>query len=90
MKARRRYAPGDDHGRLSTRAVDQLMDELATHADIIDEAGALALSTRICGHALPIQADLEDAAATSPPTSRAPPTWADSIAVKEDAPSTAN
>ncbi|MGW5160496.1 hypothetical protein ACWEPN_33925 [Nonomuraea wenchangensis] len=58
MKARGRYAPGDDHGRLSTRAVDQLMDELATNADIIDEAGTLALSTHICGHALPIQADL--------------------------------
>ncbi|GAA0966994.1 hypothetical protein GCM10009555_010090 [Acrocarpospora macrocephala] len=31
-------------GRLSARAVDQLMDELAADADILDDAGALALS----------------------------------------------
>lgn len=34
-------------GRLSTRAVDQLVDELATDADILDDAGALALSAHI-------------------------------------------
>jgi site-specific recombinase XerC len=36
-------------GRLSARAVDQLMDELATDADILDDAGALALPPTSCG-----------------------------------------
>ncbi|WP_433258540.1 tyrosine-type recombinase/integrase [Streptosporangium sp. CA-135522] len=39
-------------GRLSTRAVDQLMDELAADADIVDDAGALALSAHILRHTL--------------------------------------
>ncbi|REF00662.1 tyrosine-type recombinase/integrase [Thermomonospora umbrina] len=39
-------------GRLSTRAVDQLIDELATDADIVDDAGALALSAHILRHTL--------------------------------------
>jgi site-specific recombinase XerD len=39
-------------GRLTTRAVDQLMDELATDADIVDEAGALALTAHILRHTL--------------------------------------
>ncbi|GII43210.1 hypothetical protein Pph01_82130 [Planotetraspora phitsanulokensis] len=39
-------------GRLSTRAVDQLMDELATDADILDDVGALALSAHILRHTL--------------------------------------
>ena len=39
-------------GRLSARAVDQLMDELATDADILDDAGALALSAHILRHTL--------------------------------------
>lgn len=39
-------------GRLTTRAVDQLMDELATDADIVDEAGALTLSAHILRHTL--------------------------------------
>ncbi|MFD8563292.1 tyrosine-type recombinase/integrase [Streptosporangium canum] len=41
-------------GRLSTRAVDQLVDELAADADILDEAGALALSAHILRHTLAI------------------------------------
>ncbi|MEV4186596.1 tyrosine-type recombinase/integrase, partial [Streptosporangium canum] len=39
-------------GRLSTRAVDQLMDELSAAADILDDAGALALSAHILRHTL--------------------------------------
>ncbi|GAA2390724.1 hypothetical protein GCM10010404_54960 [Nonomuraea africana] len=39
-------------GRLSTRAVDQLMDELATDADILNDAGTLALSAHILRHTL--------------------------------------
>ncbi|MET8386798.1 tyrosine-type recombinase/integrase [Streptosporangium canum] len=39
-------------GRLSTRAVDQLVDELATDADILDDAGTLALSAHILRHTL--------------------------------------
>ncbi|MBB2914037.1 integrase/recombinase XerC [Streptosporangium becharense] len=39
-------------GRLTTRAVDQLIDELATDADILDEAGAVALFAYILRHTL--------------------------------------
>ncbi|MGW0885264.1 tyrosine-type recombinase/integrase [Streptomyces sp. NPDC002671] len=39
-------------GRLTTRAVDQLMDELATDADIVDEAGNLALTAHILRHTM--------------------------------------
>ncbi|WP_312898087.1 tyrosine-type recombinase/integrase [Actinomadura kijaniata] len=39
-------------GRLSTRAVDQLIDELATDAEIVDDAGALALSAHTLRHTL--------------------------------------
>jgi integrase/recombinase XerC len=39
-------------GRLTTRAVYQLMDELATDADIVDEASALALSAHTLRHTL--------------------------------------
>lgn len=38
--------------RLTTRAVDHLMDELATDADILDEAGAPALSAHTLRHTL--------------------------------------
>lgn len=38
--------------RLTTRSVDQLIDELATDADILDEAGNLALSAHALALAL--------------------------------------
>ena len=37
-------------GRLSARAVDQLLDELATEADLVDEAGAPAASAHTLRH----------------------------------------